>query len=173
MGVKVPPWRIDNLAPCNPNPKPWKWGATARYYTSHTMLPTRKSLPRSAGNWTTWRSYDDRKETQTAVVWSCLPFIRSGQNHLARHSERERRQGRQRKRSEDIIKEWTGLEFAKSQRPVENRGKLRKLVAKSSVVPQRPSRLRHWWWLMMMMKVQVPYPRPELQVNKELNIWYL
>ena len=26
--------------------------------------------------------------TQTAVVWSCLPFIRSGQNHLARHSER-------------------------------------------------------------------------------------
>ena len=26
--------------------------------------------------------------TQTAVVWSCLPFIRSGQNHLARRSER-------------------------------------------------------------------------------------
>ena len=22
------------------------------------------------------------------VVWTCLPFIRSGQNHLARHSER-------------------------------------------------------------------------------------
>ena len=41
-----------------------------------------------AGNWTTWRSPDDRKETQTAVVWSCLPFIRSGQNHLAGHSER-------------------------------------------------------------------------------------
>ena len=26
-----------------------------------------------AGNWTTWRP-DDHKETQTAVVWSCLPF---------------------------------------------------------------------------------------------------
>ena len=25
---------------------------------------------------------------QTAVVWSCLPFIRSGQKLLARHSER-------------------------------------------------------------------------------------
>ena len=25
---------------------------------------------------------------QTAVVWSCFPFIRSGQNQLARHSER-------------------------------------------------------------------------------------
>ena len=33
---------------------------------------------------------DHRKETQTAVVWSCLTFIRSGQNHLARHSEREK-----------------------------------------------------------------------------------
>ena len=31
---------------------------------------------------------DHHKEMQTAVVWSCLPFIRSGQNHLARHSER-------------------------------------------------------------------------------------
>ena len=27
-------------------------------------------------------------EDQTIVVWSCFPFIRSGQNHLARHSER-------------------------------------------------------------------------------------
>ena len=53
-----------------------------------------------------------------------------------------RRQGRQRKRWEESIREWTGLEFAKSQRAVENGEKLRKLVAKSSVVPQGPSRLR-------------------------------
>ena len=39
------------------------------------------------GNRTT-RGPDHRKETQTAVVWSCLPFIRSGQNHLSRHSKR-------------------------------------------------------------------------------------
>ena len=32
-----------------------------------------------------------------------------------------RRQGRQRKRWEDNIREWTGLEFAMSQRVVENR----------------------------------------------------
>ena len=49
-----------------------------------------------------------------------------------------RRQGRQRKRWEDNIREWRGLEFAKSQRAVENREKWRKLVAKLSVVPQRP-----------------------------------
>ena len=49
-----------------------------------------------------------------------------------------RRQGGQKKRWEDNIREWTGLEFGKSQRAVENREKWRKLVAKSSVVPQRP-----------------------------------
>ena len=53
-----------------------------------------------------------------------------------------RRQGRQREKCEDNIREWTGLEFAKSHRAVENREKWRKLVAKSSVVPQRPLRLR-------------------------------
>ena len=53
-----------------------------------------------------------------------------------------RRQGGQRKRWEDNIREWTGLEFGKCQRAVENREKWRKLVAKSCVVPQRPSRLR-------------------------------
>ena len=34
-----------------------------------------------------------------------------------------RRQGRQKKQWEDNIREWTGLEFAKSQRAVENRKK--------------------------------------------------
>ena len=42
-----------------------------------------------------------------------------------------RRQGRQRRH----IRAWTGLEFTKSQRAVENREKWRKLVAESSVVP--------------------------------------
>ena len=46
----------------------------------------------------------------------------------------ERRQSRQRKRWEDSIREWTGLEF--SRRAVENRKKWRKLFAKSYVEPQ-------------------------------------
>ena len=49
----------------------------------------------------------------------------------------ERRQGRQKKRWEDNIRKWTGLEFGKCQRAVENREKWRKLVVKSSVVPRR------------------------------------
>ena len=76
------------------------------------------------------------------MVWSCLPFIRSGQKHLARLSER----GKKTRQTEEKVgrqhREWTGLEFTKFQRAVENREKWRKLVVKSSMVPQRPSRLR-------------------------------
>ena len=60
-----------------------------------------------------------------------------------------RRQGRQRKRWEDKIREWTGLKFGKSQRAVEHREKWRKLVAKSSVVP--PTTLAVNGLMMMMM----------------------
>ena len=82
-------------------------------------------------------------ETQTAVVWTCFPFIRFGQNHPARHNGRGKKTSRQRKRWEDNIRErWTGLVFAKSQRAAESREKWRKLVVKSPVVPRRPLRLR-------------------------------
>ena len=52
-----------------------------------------------AGNRTTRRPPDHCKETQTAVVRSCLPFIRCGQNHLARHSER----GKKTKQTEEEV----------------------------------------------------------------------
>ena len=42
----------------------------------------------------------------------------------------ERRQGRRRKRGKDNIREWTCLEFAKSQRAVENRGKMEETSCK-------------------------------------------
>ena len=50
-----------------------------------------------------------------------------------------RRQGRQRKRWEDHIREWTGLEFGKSQRALENRENGENWL---QLVSQRPSRLR-------------------------------
>ena len=62
-----------------------------------------------------------------------------------------RRQGGQRKRWEDNIREWTGLEFSKSQREVENREKWRKLVAKSSVVGTTTTRAVKGLMMMMMM----------------------
>ena len=76
------------------------------------------------------------------MVWIYPPFIRSGQNHLPRHSEK----GKKTRQTEEEVRrqhrEWTGLEFAKSQRVVEIREKWRKLIVKSYVVPQRPSRFR-------------------------------
>ena len=51
-----------------------------------------------------------------------------------------RRQGGQKKRWEDDIREWTGLELTKSQRAGQNREKWRKLVVKSSVVPPNDPR---------------------------------
>ena len=51
------------------------------------------------------------------------------------------RRGRQKQKWEDNIKEWTGMEFADSQRAVENRETWRELVRKSSMVPQRSLRV--------------------------------
>ena len=115
----------------------------ARYYTSHTktMLPTRKSVPRSS------RAIGPHEDLLMIVKRRKLQWY----GHVSRSSgpaktilrgtvKGGRRQGRQRKRREDNIREWTDLEFGRSQRAVENREEWRKLVARSSVVPQRSSR---------------------------------
>ena len=52
-----------------------------------------------------------------------------------------RRRGRQRKRWEDNIKEWTGLEWNIIPWKAVNRDAWRKLVVKSTEVPQRSLRL--------------------------------
>ena len=46
------------------------------------------------------------KETQTAEVWSCLLFIRSGQNNLARQSER----GKTKQTEEEVGKQHQGMD---------------------------------------------------------------
>ena len=111
------------------------------------MLPTRKSCQDPAGNRTTRRPPDHRKETQTAVVWSCLPFIRSGQKHLTRHSERGKKT---RQTEEEVGRQHKGINGQAWSSP-SPRGqwrtgkKWRKQVVKSSVVPQRPSQSRDRW----------------------------
>ena len=51
----------------------------------------------------------------------------------------KRKRGRQKKRWEDNIKKWTGMDIANSTRAAENRTKWKGIVANSSVVPRRPS----------------------------------
>ena len=53
----------------------------------------------------------------------------------------ERKRGRQKNRWEDNIKGWTGMDFASSTRVAENRSRWKGIVANSSVVPRRPSKV--------------------------------
>ena len=81
----------------------FSWSLVAKKNTSHgsevlsrdtTHIIQRPCYQRGslcqdpAGNRTTLRSPDHRKETQTEAAWTSLPFIRSGQNHLSGHIER-------------------------------------------------------------------------------------
>ena len=100
-----------------------------------------------AGNRTTWRPPDRRKETQTEVVWSYFPFIRSGQNHLPRHSERRKKA---RQAEKEVGRQHQGMDRPGVRQVPEGSGERGKLeeTAKSSVVSKRLSRLgdRWWWW---------------------------
>ena len=60
-----------------------------------------------AGNWTTQRPPDHWKENQTAVVWSCFMFIRSGQNHFAGHSEKRKKT---RQTEEEVGRQHQGMD---------------------------------------------------------------
>ena len=53
----------------------------------------------------------------------------------------KRKRGRQKKRWEDNIKEWTEMDFAGSTRAAENRPGWKGIVARSSVVPRRPPKV--------------------------------
>ena len=75
---------------------------------------------------------------QTAVVWSCLPFIKSGQNHLARHSERGEKT---RQTEEEAGRQHQGTDRLGVCKVPEGSGeekKWRKLAVKSSVMPDDP-----------------------------------
>ena len=111
-------------------------------YTDHvTNEEVRAKIQQAIGPHEDHLTPDHRKETQTAVVWSYSPFIRSGKNHLARHDER----GKKARQTEEAVgRQHQGMDRPGVRQVPEGsgeQGKWRKLVAKSSVVPQRPSRL--------------------------------
>ena len=87
------------------------WNEVPPHDTTHLILRPgyqRESLCQDpAGNRTTWRPPDHRKEMQTEVVWSCLSFIRSGQNNLARQSERGKKT---RQTDEEVGRQHQGMD---------------------------------------------------------------
>ena len=110
-----------------------------------------------ADNWTTRRSPDHHKETQTAGCAHVSSSSGLAKTILQGTVIGGIRWSRQRRRWEENIRKWTGLEFAKSKRAVENREKCRKLVVKSSLVTQRPSRLRDRWDEMRFLPSGIPH----------------
>ena len=90
--------------------------------TSHgnEVLPQDTTL----GDRTTRRPLDHRKETQTVVVWTYLLFIRCGENHLARHSEREKKT---RQAEEDVGRQYQGMDRPGVRQLPEGSGEQRKM----------------------------------------------
>ena len=101
-----------------------------------------------AGNRTT-RTSDHRKETQTAIVWLCLPFIRSGQNHLAGHSERGKKT---RGTKEEVGRQHQGMDRPGVRQVPEGsgeQGKMEKTGCK--IICSAPTTLADRELMMMMM----------------------
>ena len=102
-----------------------------------------------ASNWTTRRPPDDCKETQTAVVWSCLSFIRSGQNNLARHSK-------VRQTEEEVGRQHQGMDrpgVRQFPEGSEEQGKLEKSGCK--IICGAPTTVMVEGLMMMMIFIQV------------------
>ena len=102
-----------------------------------------------AGNWTTRISPDDRKETQTAVVQSCFPFVRSGQNHLARHSERGKKT---RRTKEEVGRQHQGMDRRGVRQVPEGSGEQGRMEKKCcKIICVAPTTLTGKGLMMMMM----------------------
>ena len=96
------------------------------------MLPTRKSVPRSSRQLDLLTTAKRRKLQWYGHVSRLSGLART---ILQGTVKGERRQGRQRKRWEDNIRKWTDLEFAKSQKAVENREKCCKVICGAPTTP--------------------------------------
>ena len=94
-------------------------------HISYRLCYQRGSLCQDpAGNWTTRRPPEHGKEMQSAVVWSCLMFIRPGQNHLARHNERG---NETRHTEEDVRRQHQGMDGPGARRVPEGSGEQGKM----------------------------------------------
>ena len=93
------------------------------------------------------------KRRKTAVVWTCLPFIRSGQNHLTRHSEKGKET---RQTKEEVGRQHQGMDRPEVRQVPEGsgeQGKMEKTGCK--IICGAPTTLAVKGLMMMMMKGKV------------------
>ena len=105
-----------------------------------------------AGNQTTQRPPDNRKERQAAVVsWSCIPFIMSGQNHLARHSERGKKT---RQTKEEVGRQHQGIDRPGVHQVPEGSGEKEKMEKTGcKIICGAPTTLAVKGLMMMIMMI--------------------
>ena len=92
------------------------------------------------------REYDDllTMVKNSKLRWfayvSTLKVFWFSKDNSSGHSEWKKKKGLTEEElgREDNIKRWTGIDFASSTRAAEDRTRWKGIVAKSSVVPQRP-----------------------------------
>ena len=65
------------------------------------------------------------------MVWTCLPFIRSGQNHLARHSERGKKT---RRTKEEVGRQHQGVDRPGVRQVPEGSGERREMEKTGSEI---------------------------------------
>ena len=85
------------------------------------------------------------------MVWSCLPFIRSAQNHLARHSERGKKK---RQTEEEVGRQHQGKDRPGVRQVAEGsgeQGKMEKTGCK--IISGAPTTLAVKGLMMMMILV--------------------
>ena len=101
-----------------------------------------------ASNRSTRRSADDGKETQSAVLWSCLPFMRSVEKHVARHSERGKKT---RRRKEEVGRQDEGMDRPGVWQVPEDSGKQGKMEKNGGkIICSAPTTLAVKGLMMMM-----------------------
>ena len=94
-------------------------------------------------------SKHQRIKPQTAVVWSCLPFIRSGQNQFARHSERGKKT---RQTEEEVGRQHQGMARPGVRQVPEGSGEQGKMKTTGcKIICGAPTTLAVKGLMMMMM----------------------
>ena len=140
----------------NEEHKPWKWGATAKYYTSHVQRSCHQRgspCQDARGNQTPQRPPHHRKETLAEVVLTCFPSLRSGRNHLARHSERGKKT---RQTEEELGRQHQGMDRPGVRQVSEGsgeQGKMEKTGCK--IICGAPTTLEVKGLMMMMMMMML------------------
>ena len=97
--------------------------------------------PNSESHWTLRRTLVHCKKTQNEVVWAFKRALGLAKTVLQGTLWGGRRNGGQRKRWEDNIRNWTGLELSDVVRRAEEREEWRMLVARSCGAPTVPKNM--------------------------------